>query len=428
MSSFHPAAVGKTRESWLTAVIYTELKQAICHDDLPRVVSALPGVDNGASETGASTAATLCASTAATLCTTYDKNGCTLLHWAGGSKDSSILRYLLRQYPTIDPDVKAIKQSVGRTPLHYAARNGSLSCARLLCDEACANPDALCKGGVTPFQLAVWKNNLPVVEYLVGEMSVDPCQRNDYDCGAVHWLGLACGAEADVLQLANYLKSVGCDFTNRNVQAQGHNSLHKAAWGGQNSSYLVWLRDKCGVWDNEVDSAGNFAADLAEMNGHKETAAILREEFSDERKRSCDILGVDIGADEKAIRNAYLRLAKIFHPDSRSQDCNRNYSGDDGSGNSNGSGNDDTDIDELSHASKFDAVKKAFDHLILEGGRGTQRNRKHRAVELIAAGPGSSSGTTSTTGGEETNDDVDLFKTKLLTVLSDFGDKGFPIR
>ena len=74
----------------------------------------------------------------------------------------------------------------------------------------------------------------------------------------------------------------------------------------------------------------------------------------------------------------------------------------------------------------FRAIKAAFDHLVLRGGRGTQKNQKHARVELIAASnQAASDAKTATT--DDADPDLDLFQARLLTVLSDFGSKGFPI-
>mgnify|MGYP003333702726 CR=1 FL=1 len=67
----------------------------------------------------------------------------------------------------ITADQRAESPSKGRAPLHYAARNGHSSTCRLLVDKWGADPNPKCsKGGVTPLQLAVWQNQLDVVQYL----------------------------------------------------------------------------------------------------------------------------------------------------------------------------------------------------------------------------------------------------------------------
>lgn len=86
-----------------------------------------------------------------------------------------------------DVNCPAIRKAQDRTPLHYACRNGCLTTARCLVEELGANVNARAKHGVTPFQLAVhvWRNHLHVCQWLVEQCGVDPCQVNDFDCGAV---------------------------------------------------------------------------------------------------------------------------------------------------------------------------------------------------------------------------------------------------
>ena len=66
-----------------------------------------------------------------------------------------------------DVDVPASKKSSGRTALHYAARNGCFESSVWLVEVANANINALAKHGVTPFQLAVWQNQLRICRWMV---------------------------------------------------------------------------------------------------------------------------------------------------------------------------------------------------------------------------------------------------------------------
>jgi len=61
---------------------------------------------------------------------------------------------------------------------------------------------------------------------------VDPTQLNEFDCGAVHWIGICPQARAagesgeGLLPLAKWLATKhGIDFQQR--QRQGHTPLHK---------------------------------------------------------------------------------------------------------------------------------------------------------------------------------------------------------
>jgi endogenous inhibitor of DNA gyrase (YacG/DUF329 family) len=129
-----------------------------------------------------------------------------------------------------------------------------------------AQVDPRAKNSVTPFQLAFCQNQLDVGQWLVEEHGVDPCQVNDFDCGAVqHWLGICPVHRANysLFSLAEWLaQQPGIDFSLR--QRQGHTPLHKAAWGGH-LALIQYLRNEHGLSDDAQDDAGNFAANLADM-------------------------------------------------------------------------------------------------------------------------------------------------------------------
>jgi len=395
---------------------YSDFKGLILANNLAGFVSALDKVDGSVHDPPISI-----------LWQWFDKNGCTLLHWAFGAPQTDVCEHILCTFRDLDLDIsklvntRARGQSKDRTPAHYAARNGSISNLRLLALHG-GTMDSTCKGGVTPFQLGVWRCELECVKFLVEQCGVDPLQTNDYCCGAVHWLGLTTRGGQDgskAVEMGEYLSSLGCDFGSSNTQSQGHTSLHKAAWGGQHENFLLWLRDKKGVWDTATDCAGNFSADLAGMNRHDSIAEFLRDGFSDERRKSCEVLGVDVSnATEDEIRKSYLKLAKVHHPDAGGNEAD------------------------------FDRIKKAFDHLVLEGGKGSQKNTKHQRLELITAGKVTHNTSNNNNNGsdeeyhikrvwgadgdsDKLSDqefvDDDLFKARLLIVLSDFGSKGFPI-
>jgi ankyrin repeat protein len=91
--------------------------------------------------------------------------GCTSLHWAAGSNKMEVIRYLVEDR-LVPVDIRATKKARGRTPLHYACRNGMLQSAKLMV-ELGADVDARAKHDVSPFQLAVWQNHLDVCKWLV---------------------------------------------------------------------------------------------------------------------------------------------------------------------------------------------------------------------------------------------------------------------
>jgi ankyrin repeat protein len=149
-------------------------------------------------------------------------SGCSALHWAAGHNQLATVRYLVVER-NMDVNIRATKKAKDRTPLHYACRNGWLATARLLVELGAA-VDAKAKYGVSPFQLAVWQNHLHICRYLVEEKGVDPAELNDFDCGAVHWIGLCPPKAADgplgqgelLLPMVKWLQTLkGIDFTIR---------------------------------------------------------------------------------------------------------------------------------------------------------------------------------------------------------------------
>ncbi|KAJ1408726.1 ankyrin repeat-containing domain protein [Ochromonadaceae sp. CCMP2298] len=286
-----------------------ELLELVKRGDLETLQRLEPGVLVGTGKEGA-----------------FDKYGCKCIHWAAGNGHLAVLRWLV--HTGADPsDVCAGSL---RQPAHYAARNGHLPCLRYLLEGEPGNPiipftsatsttsasstrpesaptpttpttptttptsttttaptspfpcdlNALAKHAVSPFQLAVWQNQIEVAQWLCSHPQVmaDPRQVNEFDCGSLHWLGTAPTSAAGnrgeaLLPMAQWLLDKGCDV--RGVQRSGHTVLHKAAWG--NHSLLCrWLHLHCGMWDDTQDRAGNYAADVATMGKHHTLAGWLR--------------------------------------------------------------------------------------------------------------------------------------------------------
>ena len=357
----------------------------------------------------------------ADLKTARGNSGCTALHWAAGTNQVRVLEYLVQIRRVLDVNIPATKKSGGRTPLHYSCRNGCWEATLWLVEIGGATVNTPAKHGVTPFQLAVWQNQLAIVKWLVEEQGVDPTQVNDFACGAVHWLGicptnranLEGGDDGDttstcrqddggalLLPLARWLaEQPGVDFTLR--QRQGHTPLHKAAWGGH-LALIQCLRSKHNLWDEYQDDAGNYAADLADMANtpkHATIAQYLRDHCSRDRARSCEILQVPMTATDKDIRKAYMEKAKILHPDRRRED------------------------ESASHHFEFDELHKAYLHLTEHGGRGKQSNPAHSLHLMLQV-----------SGVEEKNNDdnthvpeASFFKARLIAVLLEYGDTGLDL-
>lgn len=360
-------------------------------------------------------------------------SGCSALHWAAGGNQVAVVSYLvsLRGFD-VNCQVTS-RKAKDRTPLHYACRNGCLEAAQCLVDELGAAVNARAKHGVTPFQLAVWQNHLPICRWLVHDCGVDPGQVNDFGCGAVHWLGISPIRRADdyfvldkddgaafdhhpvddssspsrgstagyaLLPLARWLASLpGINYGSK--QRQGHTALHKASWLGH-LCLVKYLHTQHDLWDDEPDDAGNYAADLADMaasDRHVAVAQYLRDFCSRERQSSCAILGLDVRDVErdnfpKMIRAAYKSKVRLAHPDK------------------NGGQNDSTD---------FDALQKAYHHLMVHRGRGSQKNPAHSLKVMLEVSA------SSLDKRETTTADDDCFKARLIAVLLEYGDKGLDL-
>eukprot|EP00928_Gymnodinium_smaydae_P062311 TRINITY_DN46205_c0_g1_i1.p1 TRINITY_DN46205_c0_g1~~TRINITY_DN46205_c0_g1_i1.p1 ORF type:complete len:528 (-),score=79.52 TRINITY_DN46205_c0_g1_i1:26-1609(-) len=362
-----------------------------------------------------------------------DHNGCGCLHWAAGDGKLDMCRYLVNE---VSISVHVLTWN-SRTPLHYAARNGQLEVCQWLVEEAGAEPDALARDDVTPFQMSVWQNHFEVSRWLGSLPSVDPKQVNRFNCSAAHWLALAPkdranisdaldsdakAAGASLIPLAQWLRSQGVDFAT--PQEQGHNALHKAAWAGH-AAFCTWLRDQCGLMDTQPDNAGNYAADLAEQAGHHAVADWLRAHCSGRRAESCAILGVPLDCDAATLRSAYLERVRVAHPDRALAP-----------------GKEDHDRDAIAD---FSTLHQAYRHLTVERGVGSQRNARH-VLQLMLPPPADWQGSSPSintcksaldveesvspdstdTQGEGDEARLKSFKARLLAVITDFGDKGFP--
>lgn len=298
------------------------------------------------------------------------------------------------------------RKAKGRTPMHYACRNGSFEAVHCLVQELGAEVNPEAKQGVTPFQLAVWQNHLPVCRWLVEECGVNPGQVNDFGCGAVHWLGIAPAHRADtenkeagsaLLPLARWLASRNeIDFTS--CQQQGHSALHKAAWMGH-LAFCRYLHTEHDLWDDQADDAGNYAADLADMAGptsrYVDVARFLRQFCSQERAESCRILGLDVRQPlcEKRIRQAYKEKVRLVHPDKNQSDETN---------------------------ASFDELQKAYKHLLIKKGQGSQSNPAHSLKLMLEV-----SGNQGKDSGATISDEC--LQARLIAVLLEYGDKGLDL-
>jgi len=309
------------------------------------------------------------------------------LHFAARNGHLEVVKHLCT--PTSEGGAGAcaeLRASDGVTPLQHAVWQNHLPVCQYLVEVAGADPrqfNAFGCGlqhwiGLAPASRAVATSSYAGGH--TGDAVTTQIQRPKELNGVAQFDSRSelLGGEG-LLPLASWLQdSCGVDFSV--PQAEGHTPLHKAAWGGHtalcawllacgsctyspgcsignrstissgdansssNSGFMTqgastpksWYSvDKPRRLDNKLDRAGNSAADIADMGGHRATAAWLRQHASPARARAVALLGVPyyIGPGDPELRAAYLRLSKASHPDRRhansstsSTDCNGNAS------------------------------------------------------------------------------------------------------
>ncbi|CAK9049053.1 unnamed protein product [Durusdinium trenchii] len=170
------------------------------------------------------------------------------------------------------------------------------------------------------------------------------------------------------------------------VERAGADPLQRNRFG---CSVAHWLSQA----PRERDHAGNFAADLAQMAKHFTLATWLRQEMSTAKLSSCRRLGVPETASPEAIREAYLQLVRSHHPDSR-------HCHDEGE--------------------EFSRLHQAYRHLTRDHGCGAQSNPRHEQHLMLQWTYGHE-------GDVEAQTEMQMFKSRLLTVIGEFGEKGLPL-
>ena len=176
-----------------------------------------------------------------------DAYGSNALHWTAGRGHLALVRHLVvdrgmdASFPANPPRRRDAPTTRGRTALHYAARNGHLDVVEYLVERPGVDADARAEGGVSPAQLACWRNEFDVVKRLVAA-GVDVAQKNDAGCGFAHWLACAPRDAGDLRPLAAWLAArLGPAALAVEPNGHGHTCLHKAAFAGHFDlcAYLV---------------------------------------------------------------------------------------------------------------------------------------------------------------------------------------------
>eukprot|EP00939_MAST-03C_sp_MAST-3C-sp1_P002991 g2991.t1 len=204
-----------------------------------------------------------------------DRHGSCALHYAAGSGHVDVVSYLVEKLGE-NVNRKAVSgRTDGRTALHWACRNGHLAMAKWLMGNGATYASTF--DGSTPFHWASWQGHRDVCRWIVDTQGIESARvQNKYRCNALHW----CALRGDVENFAFVARTFGVEPLLAN--AQGHTTLHKAAWRG-NLALLVFMRDEIGATAEDFgrsDNNGYTPADLARLGGYPAVKTWLEAEAS----------------------------------------------------------------------------------------------------------------------------------------------------
>jgi ankyrin repeat protein len=204
----------------------------------------------------------------------YDPNikdtyGRTPLWWAAKNGHEAVVKLLLDK-EGIDPDSKDSYN--GRTPLWWAATNGYEAVVELLLDKGGVDPDSEENyNGRTPLWWAAANGHEAVVKLLLDKEGVDPDSKDNYNGRTPLSWAAANGHEAVVKLL---LDKEGVDLDSKD----SYNGRTPLSWVAANGHEAVvkLLLDKEGVDLDSKDSYnGQTPLSWAATNGHEAVVKLL---------------------------------------------------------------------------------------------------------------------------------------------------------
>eukprot|EP00656_Telonema_subtile_P000189 TRINITY_DN10098_c0_g1_i1.p1 TRINITY_DN10098_c0_g1~~TRINITY_DN10098_c0_g1_i1.p1 ORF type:complete len:230 (-),score=55.18 TRINITY_DN10098_c0_g1_i1:309-998(-) len=169
----------------------------------------------------------------------------------------------------------------GRTPLHWAARNGRTQCVQWLLSPQAGltglTVDGLTSDGSTPLMLCCFGGSEECCRALIAH-GADPFRGNHWGCDCSHWAAMSSLPTApDICRLLHH--EHGLSFCE--PQKEGHTAVDKAALRGS-TAVANWMLQE--LTDEQTTKAravgearGKPASVLAEAAGHMAVAALLTE-------------------------------------------------------------------------------------------------------------------------------------------------------
>jgi ankyrin repeat protein len=227
-----------------------------------------------------------------------DSVGLTPLSWAARDGHETAVELLLATN-RVDPDSKDRKL---RTPLSWAAQNGHVAIVKLLIENYHADPDSKDKYNRTPLSWAAGKGHRAVAVLLLEKDSVDLNSRDMYGRAPLSWAART-GDQVivDLLLTKNSIDPDSKDRNNRTplswAAGNGHGGIVKSflardavdpdskdedggtplSWAAENGceSVVKVLLATGRVDPNSKDTNGETPLSWARINGHKEVIKLL---------------------------------------------------------------------------------------------------------------------------------------------------------